>query len=258
MVHSPLYILSIIFMSIIKPTIKSKIESILAFRNMNETGEAETETGEAGTPEEGPEAIYTNTPPGGGSFEDRFSFRRESLLPPPVPSKATLERGTRTGTIPKIQKVPLSPLTPRTHSSPKTSARGYDFDSSFESGIESISKEESKIRLDDGKPEELHLDVHHLGVHDVQDVRDKRDRSPVHLGQSQTSHLGQSPSSHLDQYPGDKDQLLGMNKQPLPQDKDLPLPLGQHLDSHYKIDISVSKTNDTMTTEEEDLDFWMD
>ena len=115
-----------------------------------------------------------------------------------------------------------------------------------------------QIRLDDGKPEELHLDVHHLGVHDVQDVRDKRDRSPVHLGQSQTPHLGQSPSSHLDQYPGDKDQLLGMNKQPLPQDKDLPLPLGQHLDSHYKIDISVSKTNDTMTTEEEDLDFWMD
>ena len=225
-----------------------------------------------------------------------------------------------TGTKPKI-KVPLSPLPPRQHSSPKTPARGYDGDSSFESGIESISKVESvdkdvsssevqyimkdsmllhdtlktiavqettkaasnvtinrficvtiiltnvlscsisimgtviiydhvmthpkynnhQTPLDDGKHEGLNLDHHHL----VQDVRDK-DRSPVYLGQSQTSHLGQSPSSHLDQYPGDKDQ------QPIPQDKDLPIPLGTHLDSHYKINIAVSKTNDT------EEDFWMD
>ena len=136
MVHSSLCCLSISSMPIVKPKIRSKIDSILAFRTMKETGDADT-------PEEGAEGIYTNTPPGGGCFEDRFSFKHESLLPPPVPSKATLERGSRTGTIPKVQKIPLSPLTTRHQSSPKTPARGYDGDSSFESGIESISKEKS-------------------------------------------------------------------------------------------------------------------
>ena len=78
----------------------------------------------------------------------------------------------------------------------------------------------------------------------------------MHWVPSQPSHLAQSTSPQMDQYPGDKDQLQGVTKQHPPQDKDLLLPLGKHLDSHYKIDISVSKTNDT--TEEEDLDFWVD
>ena len=336
MVHSSLCCLSITSMPIIKPKIRSKIDSILAFRTMNETGDADT-------PEEGAEGIYTNTPPGGGSFEDRFSFRPESLLPPPVPSKATLERGTRTGTIPKLQKIPLSPLTPRTQSSPKTPARGYDGDSSFESGIESISKEKSvdsndssskvqcimkdsmllhdtlktisvqktekeaanvtinrficitilltnvmscsisilgtilvyghvmthptyqtntrQIRLHDSQPEELHLDVHHLHVNDdqderdIQEGRDKRDRSPLNWVPSQPSHLVQSTSPQTDRYPGDKDQLQGVTKQHPPQDRDLLLQLGKNLDNHFKIDISVSKPDNT--TEEEDS-FWVD
>ena len=105
MVHLPLYILSI-FMSIIKPSIRTKINSILALRSMEQNGD-ETET-DGGTPEEGEGAIYTNSPPGGGSFEDRFSFQHKDLLPPPpVPTKATLERrnmtGTMTGTKPKIK-----------------------------------------------------------------------------------------------------------------------------------------------------------
>ena len=274
---------------------------------MEQNGD-ETET-DGGTPEEGEGAIYTNSPPGGGSFEDRFSFQHKDLLPPPpVPTKVTLERRNMTGTKPKI-KVPQSP--PPRHSSPKTPTRGYDGDSSFESGIESITKVEavdkdvsgSEVKyimkdsmllhdtlktiavqettkatsnrtinrficvtlilsnvlscsisimgtviiydhvmtprynnhpIDDGKHEGLHLDHHHL----VQDVRVK-DQSPVYLGQSQTS-----TSSNLDHHHGNKDQ------EPLNQDKTLPT-LGKNLD-RYKINIDVSRDNET------EEDFWMD
>ena len=118
-----------------------------------------------------------------------------------------------------------------------------------------------QIRLHDGQPEELHLDVHHLRVNDdqderdVQEVRDKRDRSPLHWVPSQPSHLVQSTSPQIDQYPGDKEQLQGVTKQHPPQDRDLLLQLGKNLDNHFKIDISVSKPDNT--TEEEDS-FWVD
>ena len=131
------------------------------------------------------------------------------------------------------------------------------------------------VRTKGGLPDQLHRGVHDVGV---QDVRDKRDQSlpvhldqslpvhldqsqPVHLGQSQPVHLGQSQPVHLGQYqPVDKDQPLGVDDQPLPVDKGHPLPVGQpHLDSHYKINISVSKKNDSITEEDDDLqDFWMD
>ena len=95
------------FMTIIKPGIKSKIDSILEFRrNMASAG--------IDTPQD--EAIYTNSQiheDEKSKFEQRFSFRRTSLLPPPLPSKegvTTLDRVT--GTKPKIPKTPMTPTTP--------------------------------------------------------------------------------------------------------------------------------------------------
>ena len=91
-------------MSIIKPGIRTKINSILEFRKMASGGiDAQQD-----------EAIYTNTKiqdDDKSPFERRFSFKLPP--PPPIPEKGatTLER--RLGTIRKVQK-PMSELTPRT------------------------------------------------------------------------------------------------------------------------------------------------
>ena len=122
---------------------------------------------EVDTPQD--EAIYTNSQiheDEKSKFERRFSFRRTSLLPPPLPSKegvTTLDRVT--GTKPKIPKTPMTPMTPMTPTTPMidhpgsprtpmvthpgsprmTSPRGWDGDCSFESGFESSSKDETQV-----------------------------------------------------------------------------------------------------------------
>ena len=136
---------------IIKDGIKSKIDSILLLRrNMASAMED--------TPKD--EEVYSNSPiPEDDTsklFEQRFSFRRTSELPPPIPSKegvTTLNRVT--GTKPKIPLVttpmvdhPGSPRTPIVDhpGSPRiTSPREWDKDCSFESGFESSSKDETQV-----------------------------------------------------------------------------------------------------------------
>ena len=79
------------------------------------------------------EAIYTNTKiqdDDKSPFERRFSFKLPP--PPPIPEKGATTLEGRLGTIPKVQKTPMSELTPRTPSSPRMTSSKYDGDSSFE------------------------------------------------------------------------------------------------------------------------------
>ena len=95
------------------------------------------------------EEVYSNSPiPEDDTsklFEQRFSFRRTSELPPPIPSKegvTTLNRVT--GTKPKIPLV-TTPMVDHPGSPRITSPREWDKDCSFESGFESSSKDETQV-----------------------------------------------------------------------------------------------------------------
>ena len=75
-------------------------------------------------------------------FEERFSFRRSSDLPPPIPSKEGITTLNRTGTKPKVATT-SSLGSPRTHPSPRlTTSHWESKDSSFET-IESSTKEDT-------------------------------------------------------------------------------------------------------------------
>ena len=94
------------------------------------------------------EQVYSNSPiPEDDTsklFEQRFSFRRTSELPPPIPSKegvTTLNRVT--GTKPKIPLV-VTPMVDHPGSPRITSTREWGKDSSFES---SSTKDETNVQV---------------------------------------------------------------------------------------------------------------
>ena len=133
-------------MTIIKDGIKSKIDSILLLKGNMASAMEDTQK---------EEEVYANSKPKDETelFEQRFSFRRTSELPPPVPSKEGVNTLNRIiGTKPKTTMTPMTPMvdhpgSPGTHmGSPRiASPREWDSkDCSFESGLESSSKDETQ------------------------------------------------------------------------------------------------------------------
>ena len=125
---------------IIKDGIQSKIDNILLLRKTMASAMDDT-------PKD--EQVYSNSPiPEDDTsklFEQRFSFRRTSELPPPIPSKegvTTLNRGN-TGTKPKIPLV-ATPMVDHPGSPRITSTREWGKDSSFES---SSTKDETHVQV---------------------------------------------------------------------------------------------------------------
>ena len=121
---------------IIKEGIQDKIDKILLRKTMA--------TAMDDTPQD--EQLYSNSPlpedDPNKLFEQRFSFRRTSELPPPIPSKegvTTLNRGN-TGTKPKIPLV----ATPMVANPRITSNRDWGKDSSFDS---SSTKDETNVQV---------------------------------------------------------------------------------------------------------------
>ena len=118
-----------------------------------------------------------------------------------------------------------------------------------------INNHHQTHRLNEGLPGQLHLDNH--------EVRDKRDHhQPLTLDQFQPVTL-----SHPQ--PVDETVTLGhpqpVDDQHLPEDRGHPVPLDWphpeddylHANSHYQVNIRVTKNNDSIADEEDDLqDFW--
>ena len=100
-----------------------------------------------------PEDVYANTNTNTQTkhdtnmFEERFSFRRSSDLPPPIPSKEGITTLNRTGTGTKPKVTPIASLgSPRTHPGPRITSRDWDSkDCSFET-IESSTKDETRYK----------------------------------------------------------------------------------------------------------------
>ena len=122
----------VLYMSIIKGGLRNKIDSLILFKDSMATGM-----------EAKPEDVYANTNTqtiDTNKFEERFSFRRSSDLPPPIPSKEGITTLNRTGTGTKPKVTPIQPGSPRTHlESPRTtSTKDWDSkDVSFKSGFSS-------------------------------------------------------------------------------------------------------------------------
>ena len=139
-------------MSIIKGGLRNKIDSLILFKDSMATGM-----------EAKPEDVYaktnTQTKDDTHMFEQRFSFRRSSDLPPPIPCKEGITTLNRTGTGTKPKVTPIQPGSPRTHlGSPRTtSTKDWDSkDVSFESGFSS-TKDETQVGSNIGRYKETLL-----------------------------------------------------------------------------------------------------
>ena len=145
-------------MSIIKGGLRNKIDSLILFKDSMARAMEDTPK----------EEVYANTQAKDETelFEQRFSFRRTSELPPPIPSKEGVNTLNRvTGTKPKSQMTPITPLmgqpgSPRTHPGSPRIASPRELDSkdcSFESGFESSSKDETQVGSNIGRYKETLL-----------------------------------------------------------------------------------------------------